>query len=107
MPKIEKDVLDFLYIACIGVSEDTFKAAANRAYLDFCRTMTFGEMNDSSKQKLRNEAVEVLRKRINTLIKIPNITVNEFDTWHKGTCIQLQKHYNNSGIILTIGQAQK
>lgn len=107
MPTIDKDILKFLYTACIGVSEDSFKAAANRAYLDFCRTMTFGEMNDSGKQKLRNEAVVVLREKIDALIKMPNITVNEFDIWHKDTCTQLQKQYSNSGITLTIGQAQK
>lgn len=105
---MDKIIIDeFLMVSLFGANyqANPVKAAINRAYRDFCRTIRNkkGEMNegiildvgkDENAKTTKDIATDEIKDAINSII-------NDYDSWQKSLCEKLK------GMGYTIGQAQK
>ena len=114
--EIEKDSLEFLYAVCFGNDrEDKYKAASNRAYRDFNRTIRFDRINDSIRKRLREETTESIREFIQGVQEQEEkgyLSQDEFDDRHCDLSDRIIEKYriidkNRNESLLTYGQAQK
>ena len=101
------------------------KMCVKRAYLDFCRTLTYKKNQEIKKQKenfetaIYNLIKDHIIHRLNSSIKNlqNNFSFNEYydyDKWHENVCTSIAKTANNnyanifdSDKIFHYGQAQK
>lgn len=86
--------------------------ASNKAYRDVCRTIKFADNESADIQKMRmQKRIEVTNIIYEKLSKFSAFTT--YDDWHKKTCIEIQKCYENfvcyknSVNTLYVGQVQK
>ena len=103
---VEK-IAKFYRVCLFGSSEsDVYKAAANRAYRDLCRTIKFKDKDDKNKNdKCRCSVNELIIEKIKYL---PDANQEAYDEFHLGLCGQIIEEYRKSGVAeLTYGQAQK
>ena len=106
---VEK-IAKFYRVCLFGSREsNVYKAAADRAYRDLCRTIKFKDKDDKN-DKNKNDKC---RHRVNELIikEIKNLTdANQeaYDKFHLELCGQIIEEYRKNGVAeLTYGQAQK
>lgn len=100
----EEELLKFLKFSYFGDLNISIKVASNRAYRDMCRTIRFGNF-------LKDDRLE-LKKEVNSFLdtEIKSLTLNfqgDFDTWHCEVCKNMKNLYEENGIKLNYGQAQK
>ncbi len=103
---VEK-IAKFYRVCLFGSSEsDVYKAAADRAYRDLCRTIKFKDKDDKNKNdQCRHSVNELIIEKIKNL---PNANQEAYDEFHLGLCGQIIEEYRKSGVAeLTYGQAQK
>lgn len=105
--EVDKDILDFLKAIYFGDFSNPMEAASSRAYRDMNRTIRFNGMSSIVRMKLRQEVTDIFEKEISFLIKSGTKSQEEFDRWHYEICKLIRKAYNDSGVGLTFGQAQK
>jgi hypothetical protein len=96
---------DFWIKVYFDLSEGYKIAAIKRAYRDFSRTLENFPKNESQKNSLKTNWINVLEKKVEELLSTQFINQEEFTTWHQSTCFQLRTI--NSNYPLTQGQAQK
>ena len=103
---VEK-IAKFYRVCLFGSSEsDVYKAAADRAYRDLCRTIKFKDKDDKNKNdQCRRSVNELIIEKIKNL---PDANQEAYDEFHLGLCGQIIEEYRKSGVAeLTYGQAQK
>lgn len=102
---VEK-IAKFYRVCLFGNESDVYKAAANRAYRDLCRTIKFKDKDDKNKNdKWRRSVNELIIEKIKNL---PDANQEAYDEFHLGLCGQIIEEYRKSGVAeLTYGQAQK
>ena len=99
-----RDYENYLVYLYFG-SNPNILACANRAYLDFNRTLHgFSKFEKSG--ELHDKAVILLMESFESL-KSLSTNPNMFDNWHRETCKKLVSLFDNQGFHLFIGQAQK
>ncbi|HMM79810.1 MAG TPA: hypothetical protein PKC65_07305 [Pyrinomonadaceae bacterium] len=91
---------NFLIRLYFDDSKGFYNAGIKRAFLDFCRTL---KIKDDMRAKHKNNAEKFLLCKLAKLITKKFVDQSDFDKFHKATCEQLLKEWNE----LTIGQAQK
>ena len=104
------DIMKYLKLLCFGDTSDSkkkYKAAINRAYCDFCRTIRFKDkqQDEKSKSEVKRNIISFVESSIKTAAKEKDNQV-EFDKWHKQTCEGIIKRFSPLA-KLNYGQAQK
>ncbi len=105
--QVDEDTLNFLKVVYFGDISDPMKAASNRAYRDFNRTIRFGNMPQYQRDSLRDATTEYLRVEIVALVKRGVSSQSDYDMWHYDVCDKIRSRYRNEGIEFYYGQAQK
>lgn len=103
---VEK-IAKFYRVCLFGSREsDVYKAAADRAYRDLCRTIKFKDKDDKNKNdQCRHSVNELIIEKIKHL---PDANQEAYDEFHLGLCRQIIEEYRKSSVAeLTYGQAQK
>lgn len=95
----DKERLDFLIFVYFGVDTLTFDKAVDRAYRDFCRTLT--QLNGRGKE-YREKAMDILKKGIQKLCSAESC--EKFDYYHNELCNEI-KNIDNS--VFSHGKVQK
>ncbi|MEI6949807.1 hypothetical protein V9K67_21650 [Paraflavisolibacter sp. H34] len=98
------DIEQFYIRLYFDISKGYFHAAMQRAYRDFNRTIENIPPDQEKRSQWRHELYGVLRSQVDGLLGATLAGQQEFDRWHEQTCGLLRE---NSGGILTVGQAQK
>lgn len=100
---VEK-IAKFYRVCLFGSESDVYKAAADRAYRDLCRTIKFKDKDDKN-YKCRRSVNELIVKQIKNL---SDTNQEAYDEFHLGLCGQIIEEYRKNGVAeLTYGQAQK
>ena len=100
---VEK-IAKFYRVCLFGSESDVYKAAADRAYRDLCRTIKFKDKDDKN-NKCRRSVNELIVKEIKNL---SDTNQEAYDEFHLGLCGQIIEEYRKNGVAeLTYGQAQK
>ena len=81
-------------------SEGFHYAGIRRAFLDFSRTL---KIKNENRETLKKSAKKFILNKLIELNQTSFLDQNEFDIFHKDTCLELIKVWNE----LEIGQAQK
>lgn len=103
---IDKTILDFLYKIYFNFSDGNKKAAINRAYRDFNRTL-IGLPTEKERPYLKKKWSDLLEKEIESTQLVEKFNNwNDFNIWHKTLCTNL-RNANPNYTGLTVGQAQK
>jgi hypothetical protein len=100
------DYENFLIQALLGERsvKQPLLACADRAYLDFSRTLHgFRELQTA--KDLRRTAGEALTRKIGHLAGWSRVTQSQFDDWHREACDSLIERYGS--FPFHAGQAQK
>ncbi len=96
----DKERLDFLMFVYFGVDNTlTFEKAVDRAYRDFCRTLT--QLNGQGKE-YRKEATDILEEGIQNLCVAENC--KNFYSRHNKLCNDIRKINSD---VFSYGKAQK
>lgn len=107
----DEELLKFLKFSYFGNLTISIEVASNRAYRDMCRTLKFDVLPKNTKTTITTElkeAVNIIFKEEIPIINEGNITSpEEFNSWHEKVCYLIIKKYEEHGIKLTYGQAQK
>lgn len=107
----DEEILKFLKFSYFGDLNISIEVASKRAYRDMCRTLRFGVLPIDTKDNIISdlkESVNVIFKKEIPIINEGNITSpEEFNSWHEKVCYLIIKKYEEHGINLTYGQAQK
>ena len=107
----DEELLKFLKFSYFGNLTISIEVASNRAYRDMCRTLKFDVLPKNTKTTITTElkeAVNIIFKEEIPIINESNITSpEEFNSWHEKVCYLIIKKYEEHGIKLTYGQAQK
>lgn len=98
----KSDIQKFYRISLFGNESDPVRAAAKRAYRDFCRTIDFKEKSDHSKGI--ETVVSTFRLRLTKLSEIQS--VDGYDKWHQELGTEIKKAFEVHA-ILKVGQVQK
>lgn len=106
---VDKDVFTFLkcvYFKKYMKNEDNILMAAfDRAYLDMCRTIRYGDLSHDKRISFKCNAFKAFEDWIKDLNSVP------FDEWHKKSCENMIKSFSLSCDIdnsfIVYGQAQK
>ena len=104
---VSKDAYDFLKHMLFGAWNSIYVAASERAYRDMCRTLRNIRQSDANSTKLRSEIDILLEKEVRALLKHGIVNQKHYNEWHESICLKIQKHYTDSGVDMTVGQAQK
>lgn len=94
--------IEFYQVCVFGKKDPTIEDAANRAYLDLCRTIW--NTKEDSRNKAKNEVIELILSKTKEL-KISDNTC--FDKFHETLCDEIIKIYKKNDIEFYYGQAQK
>ena len=105
------DILHFLKTLYFYDYSDVFKAASDKAYQDFCRTIRvpgFSEKGIKEKEDGRKAVTEYMRARLtNKDGELDNVSDSvSFDQWHDKTCKGIIEQFSSCA-HLHYGQAQK
>lgn len=105
---VEK-IAKFYRVCLFGSSEsDVYKAAANRAYRDLCRTITFRDKDNKKHIYYRSEIVGLIITKIqDKLFENHKPSQETYDDFHADLCNQITEYTNEVAENLTYGQAQK
>lgn len=104
----EKDILEFFKYSYFGNLNISIKVASNRAYRDMCRTMKFNKLKDiTDRRKLRDKVNIMFETEIKKLTSGSKKNSDDFNNWHGEVCENMKNLYEEKGIKLTYGQAQK
>lgn len=104
----EKDILNFLKFSYFGNLNISIKVSSNRAYRDMCRTIKFNKLKDiTDRRKLRDEVNIMFETEIKKLTSGSKKNPDDFNNWHGEVCENMKNLYEEKGIKLTYGQAQK
>ena len=102
-----EQVRDYMYFVYFGDYRDPFKAAINRAYLDFNRTLHNFGANDQ-RQQTYAKAEQQLIAQLHSMLSIALAGQEQYDKWHRDCCDQLIATFAAVGHHkLYYGQAQK
>lgn len=105
------ELLKFLKFSYFGDLNISIEVASKRAYRDMCRTLRFGVLPIDTKDNIISdlkESVNIIFKKEIPIINEGSITSQEkFDSWHGEVCENMKNLYEEKGIKLTYGQAQK
>lgn len=98
---IDKDILDFLRVIYFGDITDPVKAASDRAYRDFNRTLCFNNMLqekecDELRNDLRCEVTNIFKGEIPGIVGAGVKDPNDYDEWHDGICEKICKTYQDA-----------
>lgn len=106
MKGINAEDIKCFYEGCIFVRslEDPIKKAAERAYRDLCRTISFPD--GCNKQGLKQDVYDVLKKKISIL---PEKSQEKYDEWFNSLAKKIIDKYSksNKDIGFYFGHAQK
>ena len=102
-------IAKFYRVCLFGRDEsDDYRAAANRAYLDLCRTITFRDKDDKKHIYYRSEIVGLIITKIqDKLFENHKPSQETYDDFHADLCNQITEYTNEVAENLTYGQAQK
>ena len=101
---VSKESFEFLKYMLFGSWGSIYIAASERAYRDMCRTL---RLEGSASTGLRDAVDGLLEKEISEVLDKGFSDQEQYDAWHKEICLKIQQVYTESGIGMTIGQAQK
>lgn len=102
-----EQVRDYMYFVYFGDYRDPFKAAINRAYLDFNRTLHNFGANDQ-RQQTYAKAEQQLIAQLQAMLSVALAGQEQYDKWHRDCCDQLIATFAAVGDHkLYYGQAQK
>ena len=102
---VEK-IAKFYRVCLFGSESDVYKAAADRAYRDLCRTIKFKDKdNKDENNKCRNSVNELIVEKIKNL---SDANQGAYDKFHFELCEKIIEEYRKRDVAeLTYGQAQK
>jgi hypothetical protein len=106
MPSVLRrlDYEDYLIHLIFGAEGDHLQKCLRRAYLDFNRTLHGIRKNENIYQA----GADALRRRFESIQRAEISTQDQFDEWHKDSCVKLAAEYEERGYSsLYVGQAQK
>lgn len=104
-----EDIVNFWIRCYFGKIDDYINQAIDRAYLDFCRTLTSLPDDETLKEQYKKNWKNIIKERLAILLNSKFANCEEFDKWHQGTCTKL-RIINDDDLsfeILLQGQAQK
>lgn len=101
---VSKNSYEFLKYMLFGSWSSIYVAASERAYRDMCRPLRL-EGTDSI--GLRDAVDRMLEEEISGVLATGFSGQEQYDAWHRETCLKIQKVYAENGIGMTVGQAQK
>jgi hypothetical protein len=104
----EKDILEFFKYSYFGDLNISIEVASNRAYRDMCRTIKFNKLKDiTDRRKLRDKVNIMFETEIKKLTSGSKKNSDDFNNWHGEVFENMKNLYEEKGIKLTYGQAQK
>ncbi|WP_461467264.1 hypothetical protein [Parvimonas micra] len=104
----DEEILKFLRFSYFGDLNISIKVASNRAYRDMCRTIKFNKLKDiTDRRKLRDKVNIMFETEIKKLTSGSKKNLDDFNNWHGEVCENMKNLYEEKGIKLTYGQAQK
>lgn len=95
-------IADFYRVCLFGTKDPDIEDAANRAYLDLCRTIY--NTKADSRNKAKDEVIKLILSQTNELEICDNIC---FDKFHETLCDEIIQIYKRYNIEFYYGQAQK
>ena len=106
---VRKDVWDTMVYLYFGNTDNCYKAASTKAYLDLCRTIKFVNSNNQEERAQVRKVVDLmLEEKIKALANHGMVSQESYDAWHKEFCNEIVKQYDKiCGNQFCIGQAQK
>lgn len=112
----DDNVVDFLANEFFGKQRNIVEAASDRAYRDFCRTLSsdangksFSKIPKGEKSNMKKEIAQMIETRV-TEMQESCFDQDSFDKWHEKTCDTIIKDFKRTignGCDLSYGQAQK
>lgn len=104
----DEELLKFLKFSYFGDLNISLEVASKRAYRDMCRTIKFNKLKDiTDRRKLRDEVNIMFETEIKKLTSGSKKNSDDFNNWHDKVCENMKIIYEENGIKLTYGQAQK
>ena len=104
----DEEILKFLKFSYFGDLNISIEVASNRAYRDMCRTIKFNKLKDiTDRRKLRDKVNIMFETEIKKLTSGSKKNPDDFNNWHGEVCENMKNLYEEKGIKLTYGQAQK
>ena len=104
----DEEILKFLKFSYFGDLNISIEVASNRAYRDMCRTIKFNKLKDiTDRRKLRDKVNIMFETEIKKLTSGSKKNSDDFNNWHGEVCENMKNLYEEKGIKLTYGQAQK
>lgn len=102
---VEK-IAKFYRVCLFGSESNVYKAAADRAYRDLCRTIKFKDKDNKDKNnECRNSVNELIVEKIKNL---SDANQGAYDKFHFELCEKIIEEYRKRDVAeLTYGQAQK
>lgn len=104
----DEEILKFLKFSYFGDLNISIEVASNRAYRDMCRTIKFNKLKDiTDRRKLRDKVNIMFETEIKKLTSGSKKDSDDFNNWHGEVFENMKNLYEEKGIKLTYGQAQK
>lgn len=104
----DEEILKFLKFSYFGDLNISIEVASNRAYRDMCRTIKFNKLKDiTDRRKLRDKVNIMFETEIKKLTSGSKKNSDDFNNWHGEVFENMKNLYEEKGIKLTYGQAQK
>ena len=104
----DEEILKFLKFSYFGDLNISIEVASNRAYRDMCRTIKFNKLKDiTDRRKLRDKVNIMFETEIKKLTSRSKKNSDDFNNWHGEVFENMKNLYEEKGIKLTYGQAQK
>lgn len=106
---VSKDVWSTMVYLYFGATDNYYKAASSRAYLDFCRTIKFiVSSNEGERAQARTDVDGMIENKLKAIADAVITSQDEYDEWHKELCEEIVGRYAKvCGDQFCIGQAQK
>lgn len=106
---VSKDVWDTMVYLYFGATDNYYKAASARAYLDFCRTIKFtASSNEEERAQARTDVDGMIENKFKAIANGAITSQDKYDEWHEKLCDEIVVRYAKvCGDQFCIGQAQK
>lgn len=104
----DEEILKFLKFSYFGDLNISIEVASNRAYRDMCRTIKFNKLKDiTDRRKLRDKVNIIFEIEIKKFTPGSKKNPDDFNNWLGEVYENMKNLYEENGIKLTYGQAQK
>lgn len=105
---VSKDIAENLKYMYFGNISNKIRAASNRAFLDFCRTIRYDKLEEKKKE-IKEKTTVYIENEISGLLSKDIKDHDDFDLWHQAVCEKIISNFSCEGhnLKLTNGQAQK